>query len=206
MRKPSAIQSLFSPVRRGLLAATYLQPAKWWYLSELAEHLGTTPSTLQRELAALVADAILEKRREGTRVYFRAQRNSPLYPELRRLMEKTAGIIPVLQQFLAPLGAHITAAFVFGSVARDEAAAASDVDLVVVGDIGLADLSPLLRKAENRIGREINPMVFSRAEYHERAASGDHFLTTVLKQPKQFVVGGLSELEQVAGQPAGTSA
>src|SRR6266704_6394919 len=155
MRKTAGLRALFPTVRGDVLAATLTQPDKWWYLSELAQFIGTTPSSLQRELKALVDGGILEQRREGTRSYFKAQTRSPLFPELRGLLEKTAGLLPPLQQALEPFEARIDCAFVYGSVARSQEHALSDVDLLVIGGLALAELAPALRKAESRIGREI---------------------------------------------------
>src|SRR5271157_1380898 len=118
MRKSSVLNSLFPHVRRGVLAATLIQPAKWWYLSELADRLGTSPSSLQRELSSLVASGILAHRREGTRVYFKAETKSPVFRELQQLFQKTAGLGPILEQMLRPFGDKIQCAFVYGSVAR----------------------------------------------------------------------------------------
>ena len=93
MRKsPAALKALFPTVRGEILAATLSQPDKWWYLSELAQFLKTTPSTLQRDLKALVDGGILQQRREGTRAYFKADTRSPLFTDLRGLVEKTAGL------------------------------------------------------------------------------------------------------------------
>jgi DNA-binding transcriptional ArsR family regulator len=97
MRNSATLGALFPKTRQGLLAATLTQPEKWWFLSELADFLGTSPSSLQRELSALVGAGILEQRREGTRVYVKAQKRSPIYRELRGIVEKTAGIIPTIR-------------------------------------------------------------------------------------------------------------
>lgn len=200
MRKPSLLGSLFPRVRQGVLAATLTQPDKWWYLSELADRLGTSPSSLQRELSSLVASGILAHRREDTRVYFKAETRSPVFPELRRLFEKTAGLIPLLEQMLKPFGGKIACAFVYGSVARSREHAMSDVDLMVIGRAGLADLSPALRKAEAQLGREINVTAYSPREFREKVKSRDHFLTTVLRGRKQFVKGDRNDLDEAAGQ------
>jgi DNA-binding transcriptional ArsR family regulator len=93
LRKNSILEALFPGVRQRLLRATLTRPDKWWFLSELADALGTAPSSLQRELPALVNAGILEQHRSGTRSYFRAQRVSPIYPELRRIFDKTAGVV-----------------------------------------------------------------------------------------------------------------
>src|SRR3954471_156141 len=131
MRKSAALGALFPTVRGHVLAATFTQPDKWWFLSELAQFIGTTPSSLQRELKALVDGGILEQRREGTRIYFKSETRSPLFPELRGLLEKTAGLLPALRQALKPFAERIDSAFVYGSVARSTEHARSDVDLLV---------------------------------------------------------------------------
>jgi len=176
------------------------QPDKWWFLSELAEYLGTTPSSLQRELSALADTGILEQRRDGNRAYFRAQKRSPIYPELRSIFEKTAGIIPTIQTAVARFGDKILCSFVYGSVARAQENATSDIDLMVIGNIGLAELTPVLRKAERALGRELNATVYSVDEFRDRVKKNDHFLSTVLKRPKQFVKGSERELDAITGK------
>ena len=199
MRNSHPLNALFPRSRKLILSALFTRPQKWWYLSELAEHLRTRPSSLQREVAALAEGGILERRREGTRAYYRADARSPLFPELRRLFEKTAGLIPVLQEFLEGFDGRIQFAFVYGSVARGKETAASDVDLLVVGSAGLADLAPALRKAESRLGREIHATSYSLKEFQKQAAHKDHFLSAVLRGPKTFVKGSQSDLEEIIG-------
>ena len=139
MRKPAALAALFPTARGDVLAATLTQPQKWWYLSELAQFLGMSPSSLQRELKALVDGGILETRREGPRAYFKADTRSPVFPELRGLIDKTAGVIPTLRTIFRPFEGRIVCAFVYGSVARREEHAQSDIDLLLVGDQRDAD-------------------------------------------------------------------
>jgi len=110
MRKPAALAALFPTLRGDVLAATLTQPEKWWYLSELAGFLGTSPSSLQRELKALVDGGILQTRREGTRAYFKADNRSPLFPELRSLIDNIAGVVATLRKVLHPLDAQIACA------------------------------------------------------------------------------------------------
>ena len=201
MRKTAALEALFPMVRGEVLAATLTRPDKWWYLSELAQFLRTTPSSLQRELKTLVDSGILQQRREGTRTYFKAETRSPLFPELRGLLEKTAGLLPTLQQALEPFHARIDCAFVYGSVARSREHALSDVDLLVIGGVGLAEIAPALRKAENRLGREVNVTSYSAREFRKKVAAKDHFLSEVLRGPKEFVKGNQRDLDEVIGKP-----
>jgi predicted nucleotidyltransferase len=197
MRNSATLEALFPKTRQGVLAATLTQPEKWWFLSELAKFLGTTPSSLQRELSALVDAGILEQRREGTRVYFRAQKRLPIYRELRGIIEKTAGIIPTVQTILAPFGRKILCAFVYGSIARAREHATSDIDLMVIGHVGLSELTPALRKAEHALGRDLNATTYSADEFRGTIKKNDHFMTAVLKRPKQFVKGTERELDAI---------
>jgi predicted nucleotidyltransferase len=201
MRKNApALDSLFPSVRQGVLAATLGQPEKWSYLSELANFLHTRPSSLQRELSSLEQSGILQQRRDGRRTYFKAETQSPIFRELRSIFEKTVGLVPSLRVALAPFADKIACAFVYGSVARREEHATSDVDLMVLGTVGLGDLAPSLRKTEKRLGREVNVTNYSLGEFRKRVAQGDHFLTTVLKGSLQFVKGEQRDLDAVAGK------
>lgn len=201
MRKNGpALDSLFPSVRQGVLAGTLGRPEKWWYLSELAEFLHTRPSSLQRELSSLEQSGILQQRRDGRRTYFKAETRSPIFRELRSIFQKTVGLIPSLRVALAPFADKITCAFVYGSIARREEHATSDVDLMVIGTVGLGDLAPSLRKAEKRLGRKVNVTNYSVSEFRKKVVEGDHFLTTVLKGSLQFVEGEERDLDAVAGE------
>jgi predicted nucleotidyltransferase len=206
MRNSPALEALFPRIRSGVLAAAYTHPDRWRYLTELASFLGTSPSSLQRELAALVHAGLLEQRREANRTYYRARRRSPLYRELRSLFEKTAGVLATIRNGLQPYAAEIQFAFVYGSFARSQEHEASDVDLMVAGSIGLAELTPALRDLERKLGRDINVITYSTDEFRNKAKAGDHFLNAVLRGPKQFVLGDKNELDAVVGQPRSTKA
>jgi len=199
MRKTRTLDALFPKIRTGILSAAFTRPKKWWYLSELAEYLHTSPSSLQRELTSLVASGILQQRREGARTYFKADDRSPTFKELQGLFEKTAGLIPTLQEGLEPFARQITCAFVYGSVAQGKETAVSDVDLMVIGSAGLADLAPPLRKAKARLEREINVTHYSVKEFRNKVARKDHFLSTVLRGSKEFVKGNQNDLDKITG-------
>jgi predicted nucleotidyltransferase len=201
MRKNApALDSLFPSVRQGILAATLGQPEKWWYLSELANFLHTRPSSLQRELSSLEKSGILQQRKDGRRTYFKAETRSPIFRELRSIFEKTVGLVASLRVALAPFANKIVCAFVYGSIARREEHAASDVDLMVIGSVGLADLAPILRKVEKRLGREVNVTDYSVEEFRKKVAERDHFVTTVLKGSLQFVKGEPRDMDAITGK------
>ncbi|MGA2064062.1 MAG: hypothetical protein ABSG86_03790 [Thermoguttaceae bacterium] len=202
MRRSSPIDPLFNKTTQDLLAATVLQPDRCWYLSDLANHLRRRPSSLQTPLAALQSAGILSRRKEGNRVYFQANPDCPFFPELQGLMAKTVGLIDVLREALVPLHDRLGLAFVHGSVAESREGAASDVDLIVIGSVGLAELSPVLEKAEERLGRPVNVTVYSLREFAKKLAAKNHFLCSVLDKEKLFVVGQPNDLERIAGRKA----
>ena len=107
MRKNATLDALFPAVRSGVLSATLLQPDRWWFMTELARHLEVTPSSLQRELESLVASGFLLRRQDGRRIYFKANTESPVFPELKGLIQKTAGIIPELKAAIEEFGGRI---------------------------------------------------------------------------------------------------
>jgi predicted nucleotidyltransferase len=201
MRKSAPIlDNLFPGIRQGVLAATLTRPEKWWYLSELADFLHTRPSSLQRELRSLEKSGVLQQRKDGRRTYFKAETRSPIFREMRSIFEKTVGLVPTLGRALQPLESKIVCAFVYGSVARGEERATSDVDLMLIGDVSLAQLSPVLRKVEKRLGREVNVTNYSEPEFRKKIAEGDHFLTTVLRSSLQFVKGEQGDLDAITGK------
>jgi predicted nucleotidyltransferase len=203
MRKKRALDALFPRIRQALLAATLLQPERWWYLSDLAKHLGVRPSSLQRELAALVDAGILNRRQDGNRVYFQPNPDCPFLPELQGLLVKTAGVVDVLREALKSFTKRIDSAFVYGSMARATEIASSDVDLMIIGQVGLADLTPELRRAEERLGRPVNPTLYTREEFATKLQAGHHFLKAVLDGEKLSILGDTHDLAAAPYHPPG---
>jgi len=194
MRNVNALDTLFPRTRQGILAATLVQPEKIWYVSELARRMGVPSSSLQRELQELTHAGILKRHRQGRMVYYQANSDSPLFPELRGLLLKTAGLVDVLRDALKPVTAKIALAFVYGSIANSQERSESDVDLMVIGSVSPADLALPLRPAREQLGREINPTVYSVTEFKRKRDAKDHFLSQVLTGPKMIVLGSESDL------------
>lgn len=199
MRSPKTLDALLPKTRQGILAAMLVRPEKAWYVSELARRMGVPASSLQRELQALSEAGILKTYRQGHMVYYQANRDSPVFPDLRGLLLKTAGLADVLAQALKPLAAKLVTAFVYGSIAAGSEQSDSDVDLMLVGDVSPTELAVPLRRARELLGREINPTVYTQAEFDRKRAANDPFLMQVLDKPRLFVIGNNHELGKVAG-------
>ena len=200
MRTIGILDALFPTIRAGVLSATLLQPEHWWFMTELARHLETSPSSLQRELESLVSVGLLLRRQDGRRTYFKANADSPLFRDLHGLLDKTSGLVPALMTTLKSFDDLIELAFLYGSVARGEEHSASDVDLAIVGTLKQIDLLPALRKLEARFHREVNVTLFSPEEYRRKLAAKDHFLHSVLKGKTIPLKGTLNELEETASR------
>ena len=199
MRNVRTLDALLPKTRQGILAATLVQPEKAWYVAELARRLGVPSSSLQRELRDLSEAGILTIHRQGRMVYYQANRDSPVFADLRGLLLKTAGLVDVLAQALKPLAAKLQMAFVYGSIAVGTEESDSDIDLMVVGQVSPPDLALPLRRAREMLGREINPTVYSPAEFDRKRKASDPFLRQVLDKPRLVVLGNKDELGKVAG-------
>ena len=163
------------------------------HLRELARQSGLSLGTVQQEVRRLTRVGIVSARKDGNRVYYRGNADHPVYRDLCSLVLKTDGLAGVLRRALE--GPEISVAFVFGSVARGDTSATSDVDLMVIGQASLRKLTSLLSGVGQRVGREINPHVMTPEEFVKRKAEHDHFVTSVLAGPKILVKGNEHELE-----------
>jgi len=165
------------------------------HVREIERRSGLNDSTLRQELRKLVRLDLVQSRRDSNRVYYRAKTENPLYPEIRNLVLKTSGLSDVLKSAL--LDKRIRVAFVFGSIAHGDEKAGSDVDLMVIGQLGLRDLSRLLSGIEEKIGREVNPHILREEEFRKRIRAKEHFVSSVMDTPKIFIIGSQHELESM---------
>ncbi|MGO9621638.1 MAG: nucleotidyltransferase domain-containing protein [Desulfobaccales bacterium] len=163
------------------------------HLREIERRTGLVMGTIIRDMKKLVKLDLVKTRRDSNRLYHRANVEHPLFPEIRNMVLKTSGLVEILREALNREGVKI--AFIFGSLANGRENAGSDVDLMVIGTIGLRTLSKWLSGMSDQIGREINPVIWSIDEFRQRKQKGDHFLSNVLESPKLLVVGSENDLE-----------
>jgi DNA-binding transcriptional ArsR family regulator len=158
---------------------------------EIERRAGVTLGAVRQEAAKLLRLGLVTVRKDGNRTYYEANRRHPLYEEIHRIVLKTAGLTDVLKAALADSGVQF--AFVFGSIAQGTAKAESDVDLMIIGNIGLRKASALLSGVGNQLGREINPHVMTPQEYKDRLRRKEHFVANVMASPRILVVGNDDE-------------
>jgi predicted nucleotidyltransferase len=191
----SLADALFTTTQQRVLGALYGQPQRSFTVTELIALTGAGSGAAQRELARLTASGLLTVRPIGNQNHYQADPASPIHDELVGIMQKTVGFADPLRQALAPLAKKIAVAFVYGSVARRNDTAASDIDLMIVSDeLGYADVMSALHSIQEKLGREINPAIYSRGELARRVRSRNAFVRNVLAQPKLWLIGGENDL------------
>lgn len=196
MKTTASISDLLFPnqYRRKVLGLLLMRPEQQIHLRELARVIGAAPGTLKKELDALCEAGLLRAERVGNQVRFCANTAHPVFPELQALIRKTIGLVDALRLSLAPLAGRIDAAFVFGSMASGTESAGSDIDLMVVGDAGFAEVVDATYEAQAALGREINPKVMSASEWQAKKAERNAFLQDVLNKPRIMLIGDADAL------------
>lgn len=186
----STADALFPKVRQRVLAVLFGAPDRSFYTNEVIGLAQSGAGAVQRELADLAAAGLLTVRRQGNQKHFQANPASPVFAELRGLVLKTMGLADVLRTALAPLAPQIERAFVFGSIAKQQDTATSDVDLLVVSDtLGYGEVFGALESASQTLGRTINPALYTAADFRARLQGDNAFINRVMQQPKIWLIG-----------------
>ena len=201
LKMSTELEALFGKTRRSILSFLFSHPDESFHLRKILRLTGVLPGAGQRELARLSKAGLILRILKDQQVHFQANPECPIFSELKNLIIKTAGLADVLHSALVPLGHMIRFAFIYGSFARGRAKKESDVDLLVIGDADFADIVEKLSRAQSTLGREINPMVLSMDEFQRRIAEDDHFLRSVLKSERMFVMGDRHEFSQIVLMP-----
>lgn len=180
-----------------LLKLFILDPTRDFYQRELVDLARERLFLIQRGLARLVQAGIVELATRGNRVYYRANRSHPAFEDLKAVILKTVGVGDVLRTQLAGVRDRVRIAFVYGSVARGEETVSSDIDIMLIGTLSGREVASALAPVKRMLKREINPLVYSPAELRKRAKEHQPFVTSVLKEPKLFLVGDERALKAV---------
>lgn len=189
---------LFGKTRQAVLALLFGRADSAFYTKQILDAVKIGRGTVQRELKHLTETGIIIREVQGRQVYYHANEKCPIFNELKSIVRKTFGVADVIRQSLASSARKIRVAFIFGSVARSADDRRSDIDLMVVGRISFGDVVSLLGPAEEKLSREINPVVYPIAEYKRKVREDHYFVKTVLEEEKIFVIGDEDELRRLA--------
>jgi predicted nucleotidyltransferase len=195
LARTSLADALFSTTQQRVLAYLFGQPERSFFATELIKLAGSGSGAVQRELARLADSGLVTVKRIGTQKHYQANPKSPLFAELCGIAQKTVGLAEPLRDALAPLAKRITAAFVFGSVAKRSDTATSDIDVLVLSDsVDYADVFDALQSAEARLGRTVNPTVYTPSNWRRKRKEGNAFVVKVGRQAKVFLIGTEEDL------------
>ena len=187
------LDTLFGVQRQRALGWLLLHPDDAVHVRELARLTGTSAGSLHRELARLAEAGLLTRSERGNQVLYRANRACPVFAELAGLFRKTGGLADVLRTALLGLADRIRFALVFGSVARGAETSLSDVDVLVVGEADFAEVVMALHPCQEVLGREVNPVVYSEAEWRARVDRDDPFVRDILQNPVMLLLGVMDD-------------
>ncbi len=188
---------LLGQTRSRVLSALLLHPERALHVRELARVAQTSPGSLHRDLRALADLGLLIRQDVGRQVTYQANAQSPVFSDLAGLLRKTAGLADVLREALAPLGERVQLAFVYGSMADGTDRPGSDVDVMVLGDAGFADVTLALTDTAQALGREVNPTPMSPADFARRWADGDGFARSVATGARIWIKGGEDDFAEL---------
>lgn len=205
MNQSQPAEILFGAYRRQVLALLLLRPDERFHVRGIARLTGVSVGSLHRELALLAQAELLVRSKEGRQVYYQANRQSPIFNELAGIFRKTSGLTDMVRAALLPLAGQIDLAFIFGSVAQGKERNASDVDLFILGKVSFSAIVAALVDLHERLGREINPIIMSAAQFNEKQMT-DPFLQRVAKETKIYVMGGVDDFTELIGDRAASGA
>jgi uncharacterized protein len=185
---------LSSRIRAAIFRLLFGFDAKEIYMRDLERRSGFSIGAIQAELKKLLRFELLEKRKDGNRIYFQANKNHPLYSDLRNLVFKTNCLIDIIKDALIDSDA-IKYAFIFGSFARNEETASSDIDLMVIGDLTLRHLTGMLAGLSDKLNREINPHCLGEQDFIRRKNAGEPFINRICEESRLFIIGNENDFK-----------
>jgi len=186
---------LFSGVQQRVLGLLFGQPERSFYANEIARMGMTGRGALHRELERMTSSGLITMTPVGRQKHYQANRESPVYQEVRGIVLKTFGLADVLRAALAPSSSRIHFAFVYGSVAKGTDSASSDIDVMVVADgMTYSEVFEIFAAAEEMLGRKVNPTLYSAEEFTRKLRGDNHFVTRVIDQPKIMLMGNENDI------------
>ena len=197
----SLSDALFSKVQQRVLALIFSHPERSFYTSEIVRNVDSGVGAVERELSKLEGSALVSIERIGNQKHYRANQASPIFEELRGLVEKTVGLAEPIKKSLEPYADAIKSAFVYGSVAKGADTAHSDIDLVVIGDdLNYSDLYTAAQNVESKLRRKVHPLFLSPEDWQRKTSDKGSVFSKISHSPKLFIIGSEKDLQPWASK------
>ncbi len=192
--------ALFSKTQQKVLGLLFGKPEQSYYTNEIVRHAGLGKGTVMRELERLEAAGLVQLSKQGNQIHYQANATCPIFNELVAITRKTFGIGDTIKSLLEPLQSKIHSAFIYGSIAKNTANAASDIDVMLIGEnLSYGAIMELLEPAEHQLGRTINPSIYTPEDFHTKLAAANHFLTRIMEQPRIQILGEIFPFDNLQG-------
>ncbi len=183
--KTSLGDALFSKTQQKVFGLLFGKPDQSFFTNEIIRWVGLGKGTVMRELERMLSAGLIVQTQKGNQNHYQANPQCPIYPDLLAIVRKTFGIGDAIKSALSPLEPNITQGFIYGSIAKGEATATSDIDLMLVGDdLSYGHVMELLAPVEEALGRTINPTLYSPQDFAAKLGAGNHFLQRVTEQDR----------------------
>lgn len=189
--------ALFTKTQQQIFALLYGRPQKSFYLKEILRMTGMGVATIKNELDSFLSSGILSMTKIGNQHHYQANPDCPIYDELINIVRKTFGIADVIKNACEPIQDQMDLAFIYGSIAKGEETADSDIDLLVISELTFAEVMNNLTEAEQTLTRKINPSIYTKKQIQSKIKQKNSFITRVLKQPKLWVLGAADDIKKL---------
>lgn len=183
-------ESLFSKTQRQILGLLFGHPEKSFYAKEIVRFARVGVGSVHRELEKLSTVGLLTIEHIGNQKHYQANEKSPIFEELKGIVQKTFGLADVLKDALSDHRDIIKLAFIYGSVAKSTDRASSDIDVLIIsGQVSYSEVLALFAVVESKLGRTVNPTIYKYDEFRNKLTSDNNFVKRVVEQPKIFLIG-----------------
>lgn len=197
MSKTMIGDALFTKTQQKVLSLLYGKPDQSFYTNEIVRLADMGRGTITRELEKLLSVGLIVMVRTGNQNHYQANASCPIYEELFAIVRKTFGFVDVIKASLDSVSKQIDFSFIYGSMAKGEESATSDIDLLVVSEsLAYADLMIVLKSAEGSLGRPVNPSIYTKEQIQDKLKQKNAFLTKVMEQPKLWVKGDDNDIRE----------
>jgi predicted nucleotidyltransferase len=197
----SLSDALFSKVQQRVLALIFSHPERSFYMSEIVRNVASGVGAVERELSKLERSALVSIERIGNQKHYRANQATPIFEELRGLVEKTVGLAEPIKKSLEPYADAIKSAFVYGSIAKGADTAHSDIDLMVIGeDLNYSGLYTAAQNVESKLRRKVHPLFLSPEDWQRKVSDKGSVFSKISHSPKLFIIGSEKDLQPWASK------
>ncbi len=179
---------MISRVRVKMLELFFCEEDEMFYVREITRRIKEEINAVRRELDRMLESSILKSEQRGNRLYYYLNKKYLYYQELQRMVAKSIGLGKKIRKLRHKLG-QLDYVMFSGKFITGRRPNRDEVDVLVIGDVVLTELEELMKKEQERLGREVNYAVFSLDEFDFRKVRRDPFIMDILYSNRIMIIG-----------------